>query len=261
MEQLQAILPADAAADAALQQIDQLERLAKLYDEAKDLMSAGHWDQALMVLTEVQTLDPHYRDVPHLLQVAQTSQKLDDQLQVAREAFANQEWTTAIAQLETLSQTDFTFRFEEIQTLLFESYLNQGRTLIVEGGSQLEQVNEAVVVFDKALEFRPLDNETLHERRLAETYIVALNSVDQDEQIELLLEIYEQQPAYAGGAVGELLYTTLLSRAEVSEATGDRTAAIADYETALRLAVENTSLAQENLAKLITDSPLEPIER
>ena len=49
-------------------------------------MAAEHWDQALTVLTELQTLDPQYRDVSQLLPVAQTSQKLNGQFQAAQEA-------------------------------------------------------------------------------------------------------------------------------------------------------------------------------
>ena len=61
-------------------------------------MAAGSWDQAIQVLTELQSLDAEYRDLPELLQLARESQTLERQFQAAEAAFARADWAGAITQ-------------------------------------------------------------------------------------------------------------------------------------------------------------------
>lgn len=254
LQQIQEILPEDPETLEALQRIERVEKLSKLYDEAQALMAAGNWDQAIEVLTELESLDTQYRDLPQLLQVAQESLALDGQFQAAEEAFARGDWSTAIAQYEALQQTNLTFRFEDIQTRLFESQLKYGQTLLEEAGSDPDRVTEVLSHFSKALKLRPIDPDALKERRLAETYLAALNSEDQDEMIDLLQIIYSEQPDYAGQEAAELLYTTLLARASSYLAVGNEAEAIADYRVAAELLVEDSSEAQQKLAELTSEA-------
>lgn len=253
LQKLEAILPGDARTIEALRQVDQVERLAALYDETKALMAAGSWDQAIESLTQLQRLDPQYRDLPQLMQIAQESQAMEKQFQAAEEAFASNDWATAIAQYEAIREANLTFRFEEVQARLFESHLNYGQMLLGEAGTDPNLVAEALVHFSEALKLRPVDAGALDERHLAETYLAALNSDDQDQVIDLLQTIYNEQPGYAGKGAAQLLYTNLLERADASLESGDEAAAAADYQVAAQLLVEDPSQAQEKLSELASE--------
>jgi outer membrane protein assembly factor BamD (BamD/ComL family) len=253
LQKLEAILPGDARTIEALRQVDQVERLAALYAEAKALMAAGSWDQAIESLTELQRLDPQYRDLPQLMQVARESQSMEKQFQAAEEAFASNDWASAIAQYEAIREASLTFRFEEVQAQLFESHLNYGQMLLAEAETDPNLVAEALVHFSEALKLRPVDAGALDERHLAETYLAALNSDDQDQVIDLLQTIYNEQPGYAGKGVAQLLYTNLLERADASLESGDEAAAAADYQVAAQLLVEDPSQAQEKLSEIASE--------
>lgn len=254
LEELKTMLPEDPETRAALNRVEQLERMSELYGEVQTLMSAGEWDQALETLTVLQGWDAEYRDLPELLEVARQSRALDKQFQTAEAAFANGDWDTAIARYGALHQTNPTFRFEEIQTRLFESHLKYGQALIAGTETSSDKVNEALSHFSEALTYRPVDTEALTERRLAETYLAALDSENRDEMIESLLTIYDEQPDYAGQAATHLLYTALVERANALLVAGDNEAAITDYQIAAELPVTDPSEARKKLAELTADS-------
>lgn len=254
LQKLQAILPEDPQTIEALRRLEEVDRASVLYNEAKALMAAGTWDQAIATLGELQSLDAEYRDLPQLLHAAQESQAMDVQFQAAEDAYDSGDWANAIAQYESLREASLTFRFEEIQARLFESHLSYGQAILEEAGTDVEQVSEAISNFSAALKIRPVDANALNERRLAETYLVALNSVDQGEVIELLQMIYNERPDYAGNQVAQLLYSTLLERAESLLDSGDEAAAIADYQVAAQLSVKDASEAQKMLAELTAET-------
>jgi hypothetical protein len=253
LRKLEAILPGDAQTIEALRQVDQVEKSSALYGEAKALLAAGSWDQAIESLTELQRLDPQYRDLPQLMQTAQESQAMEKQFQAAEEARASNDWATAIAQYEAIREASLTFRFEEVQARLFESHLSYGQMLLEEAGTDPNLVAEALSHFTQALKLRPVEAAALDERHLAETYLAALNSSDQDQVIDLLQTIYNEQPGYAGKAAAQLLYTNLLERADFSLESGDEAAAAADYQVAAQLLVEDPSQAQEKLSELASE--------
>jgi Flp pilus assembly protein TadD len=256
LEQLQTIVPEDPETIAALRRAEQAEKLSGLYGEAKSLIAAGNWDQAIEVLTELQSLDAQYRDLPQLMQMVQESQALDRQYQSAEAAFTRGDWSIAINQYEALHQANVTFKFDEVQSRLFESHLQYGLELVETAGTDPDQVTEALSHFSEALKLRPTDTETLNERRLAETYLAALDSGEPDETVELLQTIYDERPDYAGQEAVHLLYKTLTERAVASLEAGDRAAAITDYQNAAQLSVEDPSEAQQKLAELMsTASP------
>jgi len=254
LQKLQAILPEDPQTIEAVRRLEQVDRASVLYNEAKALMATGNWDQAIETLTDLQSLDAEYRDLPQLLQAAQESQAMDKQFRAAEDAYNSGDWANAIAQYEAVREASLTFRFEDIQARLFESHLSYGQATLEEAGTDVEQVSQAISHFSVALKIRPVDANALNARRLAETYLVALNSQDQGEVIELLQMIYNEQPDYAGNQVAQLLYSTLRERAESLLDSGDEATAIADYQVAAQLAVKDVSEAQRMLAELTAET-------
>lgn len=253
LEELLAILPEDPEAIEALDRVEQVERLAVLYTEAKALMDAGSWDQAVDVLTELQSLDAQYRDLSQLLEVAKESQALNEQFQTAEDAFANEDWAAAIAQYEALQRANLTFKFEEVQARLFDSHLRYGQILLEEAGDDPTAVEKGLEHISQALKLKPIDDQALTERQLAETYLAALNSEAQDEVIDLLHTVYDKRSDYASGAVAQLLYIRLLERADSALEAGDEAAGIADYQLAVQLSIEDISEAHERLTELTSE--------
>jgi hypothetical protein len=253
LEQLQLILPEDPETAGALQRMERLEQRAGLYDEASRQMAAGNWNEAITSLTELESLDAEYRDLPQLLALARQAQDLDRQFQAAEAALSNGDYLAAIAGYQALQQADFSFRFEDIQAGIFEAHLRYGQQLLAEAGSNPEPVTEALVHFDQALKLQPANAAALAERRLAESYLRALTSNNRDETIDHLQMIYQQDANYAGKTAVQLLYTRLSERAASLLAAGDKEAAIADYQLAARLKVADSTAAQAKLAELAGD--------
>ncbi len=257
LQKLQAILPEDPQTLEMLHQVERTEKMANLYGEAKALMAADKWDQAIDTLTQLQALDPQYRDLPQLLQNAQVSREMDGKFRVAEEAFGRSDWPTAIAGYEALRQDDLTFKFDAVQSHLFESYLKHGQLLVGQVGTDRQLVTQAISQFSEALKLRPVDSEVLEERRLAETFLAALAAADRNEHgeaIELLQGIYGERPDYAANEATELLYRTLLERADSFLKAGNEESALADFKVAAMLPVEDRSVAQEKLIKLTSET-------
>jgi tetratricopeptide (TPR) repeat protein len=257
LQKLQAILPGDPQTLELLHRVEQMEKSANLYQEAKALMAADKWDQAIDTLAQLQSMDPHYRDLPQLLQSAQASREMDGKFRIAEEAFVRGDWATAIAGYEALRQGDLTFKFDAVQSRLFESYLKNGQSLVEQAGTDRQLVAQAISQFSEALKLRPLDSETLKERHLAEIFLAALNAADRSEYgetINLLQEIYGERPDYARNEAAELLYLTLLLRADSFLKAGKKEPALADYKVAATLPVEDRSVAQEKLIKLTSET-------
>jgi hypothetical protein len=250
LEQLQVLLPEDPETAAALSQIQEVSQLTTLYGEAKAAMGSNDWEHAATALTQLQVLDSEYRDVSDLLKIVEKARPLEAQFQVAETAFANGQWSAAIEQYQTLRQQDLTFRANDIQAHLFESYLAHGRAIIDQTDTDPEAVTAAIVQFTEALKLSPVDATVLTERRLAEDYLLSLDASSIDERIALLQSIYEQQPDYANGTVTQRLYDNLVDRAGQSLATNNEDAAIADYQLAAQLPVEDATEAQQSLADL-----------
>jgi hypothetical protein len=179
----------------------------------------------------------------------QEAQALNEQFLKAEAAFERGDWETAIAHYRVIQQASFTFRFDDIQTRLFESHLNYGQALLVEADQTPDQVAKAQLHFSEALKFSPVDEVALNERSLTEIYLAALNSEDEEERIDLLQQIYANRPDYANGAVAQLLYLTLIQRGDAFLKSGSRDSAVADYQAAAQLLVEDPSEAQERLAE------------
>ena len=257
LQKLQAILPEDPQTLEILHQVERTEKLANLYGEAKALMAADKWDQAIDVLAQLQAVDPRYRDLPQLLQSAQVSREMDGKFRAAEEAFARSDWPTAIAGYEALRQDDLTFKFDDVQSHLFESYLKHGQLLVGQAGTDRQLVTQAISQFSEALKLRPVDSEALKERHLAEVFLAALNAADRSEHsetISLLQEIYGERPDYAEQEAAELLYRTLIERADAFLKAGNKESALADYKVAATLPVEDRSVAQEKLIKLTSET-------
>jgi len=250
LQQLQTLLPEDPETAAALTQIEQIEQTTQLYEAAKLLIAAKEWDQAHETLLELQNLDAQYRDLPQLMGLVQESQGLEKQFQAAESVFAQGDWPAAIAQYEALHQTDLIFRYEDIQARLFESHLKYAQSFIERVGTDSGQIAEAETHLTEALKLRPIDQEALGERDLLKTYKTALATAERDEAITLLHTIYQEQPAYAGQAAVQQLYTLLLERAAAFLAVDDQPAAIADYQLAVELTLDDTTEAQEHLTRL-----------
>jgi tetratricopeptide (TPR) repeat protein len=257
LQKLRAILPEDPQTLEMLRRVEQMEKSANLYGEAKALMAADKWDEAIDTLAQLQAIDPQYRDLPQLLQSAEVSREMDGKFRAAEEAFGRSDWPTAIAGYEALRQDDLTFKFDDIQSHLFESHLKYGQSLVGQGGADRQLVAQAISQFSEALKLRPVDSEALKERRLAETFLAALNAADRSEHsevIDLLQGIYGERPDYAGNEVVELLYRTLIERADSALKAGNKEAALADYKVAATLPVEDRSVAQEKLIRLTSET-------
>jgi TolB protein len=136
-------------------------------------------------------------------------------LLAARTAFTAGRWQEAVGHLLTVKQIDATYASAEVETLLFDAYIN----LASERDNE-DSLEEALVLFDKALELRPNTSAVRTERDLIAKYLDVLTyfGADWGKAIELLQELYAVEPAYRD--VNERLLEALAAYSEALAAQG-----------------------------------------
>lgn len=166
--------------DQVIQQAQELINREVIYNQANQLMDQGKYSEAITALNEIKEQDPNYRDV--LLRIEQLSElmDLDQQFADAVTAFQNNQWEDAIQHFELLQGQDLTFKKNEIEDYLVQSYLNTAESVLTTGQATLQSLSIAETNFRKALALRPQDTNVLNRRdeiltaledRLVESYI------------------------------------------------------------------------------------------
>jgi TolB protein len=198
--------PDHAAAQAALQQLQQLEQMPR--PQANPSPTP----------TPIPTTSPN----------PPPSDVLASAFEEATAAFRSEDWEGAIDLLESIRLSDEDYRRQEVEELLFEAYVARGRALIAE-----DRMEEALRMFDRALALRPDAADVRTERERAALYIDALSYwwADWDKAIERFQQLYDEAPDYRD--VRQRLLEAHIYYAEKLGKQGDWCAAVQQYDAAL----------------------------
>lgn len=136
-------------------------------------------------------------------------------LSAAHTAFTAGRWQEAVGHLLTVKQIDAAYAADEVNSLLFDAYIN----LASERDNE-DSLEEALILFDKALAIRPNATAVRTERNLIARYLDVLTyfGADWGKAIGLLQEIYSIEPTYRD--VNERLLEALAAHGAALAAQG-----------------------------------------
>lgn len=113
--------------------------------------------------------------------------------ETAQAAIKAGRWQEALGQLTALQRIAPDYRAGEVQDLLFNTYVNLGTEK--DNGDDLE---EALLLYNKALDLRPTATDIVQEIQLIELYldVLTVTDVDRDRTIALLEQLAALEPDY-----------------------------------------------------------------
>ena len=254
--------PDDLEAQDGLAQASQLRATASLYSEAIVQMEAHHWEQALSLLQQIQTDQPAYRDVVERIAFVQEQQDLSARFREAEAAFERGYYELAVQEYEALQSIYLSFQREAVQDHLFFSYVQLGLAKGAAAGGDPEQLQAALVEFEKALAIRPEDSQAKGESQLLRLYISGLSEIEADNWSQAasdLATVYEARPDFAAGMAAQQLYVAKVSLGDELLADGQAELAVVKYQEARIInGVDITDIDQKTAAAealLVTPTP------
>jgi len=245
------VRPDDLEAQDGLAQASQLRATASLYSEAIAQMEAHHWEDALATLQQIQMEQPGYRDVAERIVFVQEQQDLSSRFREAEAAFERGYYELAVEEYEALQSIDYSFQRETVQEHLFFSYLQLGLTKEAAAGGDSEQLELALVEFEKALAIRPEDSQAKGESQLLRLYISGLSEYEANnwsQAVSDLATVYDARPDFAAGVAAQSLYVAKVSWGDELLADGETELAVVKYEEARIIKGVDTSGIDRKIA-------------
>ncbi len=227
--------PDDLKAQNGLAQASQLRATASLYSEAIAQMEAHHWEQALSLLQQIQAEQPAYRDVGARIAFVQEQQDLSVRFREAEAAFERGYYELAVQEYEALQSIDLSFQRKTVEDHLFFSYLQIGLAKEAAAGSDPEQLQAALVEFEKALTIRPEDSQATGESQLLRSYISGLSEIEANNWSQAASDlsiVYEARPDFAAGVAAQQLNVAKVSWGDELLADGQAELAVVKYQEA-----------------------------
>jgi TolB protein len=245
-DQVLAADPKNVVAQSGYAEVWRRMQLADTYNTAVTTLDAGHFEQALSILTEIEETAPNYRDARQLIQQAQNMLRVRQLYLEAESAYTAQQWETAVQTYESLRKIDGVYASEVVVPHLAEAYRRLGQQIVARRPDQGADLDLARSYFDHALRIQPGEALAQQEADLLAQYnaaIAAYTAGDGPGMVALLEPLYAEHPAYLGGFMAEQLYAAYLQLGD--EAAVDDTAqASAWYDKAAGLQTVDASEAK-----------------
>ncbi|MFQ5593331.1 MAG: hypothetical protein ACE5HA_04215, partial [Anaerolineae bacterium] len=253
----------NAAAHAALKEINRRQQLAQSYETALILIEQEEWESAMATLEAIRQEDPSFRDIQDQIQRANTVREHSNMFQQATRLLQAGDVRQATERLLLLRETAPDYKPDAVNKLLVKSYMKQADTAlsevvqdtthdidqlqtaighlskIVEGTTaEIEQLRAAIGFFAKALEVDPSDPQAVRENKLAQEYLAGLEAY-RSGSWELasmhLANVYPMAPQYGNGHAAKLLQAAYVGSGSRYYDKGDDTRAAEKYRQAIAL--------------------------
>lgn len=224
-----------------LARIETLEVLNRDYVRAVESMRQEEWQAALDTLNAIQARSPGFKDIEALIERARDMQALQGQWEQVPAIRQAEDWPRLAQVLEPIRQNYPEFHTGEVTGLLFEAYVAMARGILTQANADLNQLNEAIRWYDKALALRPADQNLADERKTAVRFVRGSNDYAQGNAIGAVDQwawIWQRQPNFQGGVLRDRLSQAYpqAARDKVARANGqvsELTAALTLLDEAL----------------------------
>ena len=217
------------------------QQVAILLQRASDMLDAGMHNEARAVYERILEFDPQNeaaRSAISAVDAIDTTETvpeaiaeptpIDIEWARALALYKEGRWQEAIQRLSLVQSMQPDYKSDELEQRLSFSYIELARAVIAEGG-----LEEAVQLFDKALELEPNNAQVQEERYMIAHYVDVKTywGADWTRVIRLLEDLYRIDPEYRN-------VQYLLQRAHVQQGEGfareeDWCAAAAEYTSAI----------------------------
>jgi Tol biopolymer transport system component/Tfp pilus assembly protein PilF len=176
------------------------------YERGVAHLEANEYELAIAEFDLALRLDPSHVEAAEKLREAEalaralptpTSETWNQALRMifeeAQALYREGKWVEAATKLEQVKSLDSTYESDQVREMLFGAYYNQGLQLVSEG-----RIEEALRLFDQALEVWPGQEEAMAQQKLAALYVEALSywGADWRRAIEVLTQLYKLAPDY-----------------------------------------------------------------
>ncbi|MCP4360656.1 MAG: CHAT domain-containing protein [Chloroflexi bacterium] len=218
-----------------LAEAERQQRLANSYIEAYRHFKAEEWDNAIILLEQLQQETPgeNYKDTAKLRTEAKIQQQLFQHYHQAEQMMTAEQWDKAIQHLQQIQAARAEYRQVEVERMLAEAQTNHNAAGNYQTGLkalEAERWAEAVTAFDRAFnlktDFRDVEtrlNQARQQQTLHRHYQAAMGAMANeawDEAIERLVAIQGLDPDFKD------------ARRQLEEAECQRQLAV-DYQAAL----------------------------
>lgn len=149
----QAVTPTEIPTPCSDSWQDWINNIEEKYQEAMALMSQGEYQRASDILQALELIHPKYRDVSLLVK--------DIPRKAGEEAFSEGDWENAIKYYEEARRIDHLYWREEVESKLFDSYINYAGELYCGGPASTEAHEMALDFISKARAIRPQDEHAI----------------------------------------------------------------------------------------------------
>lgn len=259
--------PGDSTASAGLERAEELQELAMAYDRALELTREERWEEALEAWQAILAADSNFRDVKHWTAFVEEQELLHALFTDAEIRYWGEDWSGAMEVLEQVRGQNADYRRPDVEVLLVGCLVNLAKQIIIEAPDPTDVYNQTMALFDKAIKIRPQDESVLTERAVAEAYSQGFERFQEEDwegAVEELRFAYEHDFRYAAGKVVELLYLASIHCGDAQAEAGDFQGALACYEAASQLPVDDVSEAETKYAALLpmltpTPTPRPPV--
>jgi len=217
------------------------QQVAILLQRASDMLDAGMHDEARAVYERIISFDPQneaahsailaLEATPKVETVPETNAEptaVDIEWARAVTLFGEGRWQEAIQRLLLVRTMQTDYKVVEMDELLFLSYVESARAVIAEGN-----LEEAVQLFDSALEVDPNNTLIQQERYMTANYVDVKTywGADWSRVIRLLGDLYRMDPEYRD--VQYLLQRAHVQQGESFAREENWCAAAAEYTSAI----------------------------
>jgi tetratricopeptide (TPR) repeat protein len=172
-EEIYAVDPHYPQLDIFMAEAETLAVREENYNAAIQLYDSGDLTGSLTAFQSIEAEDKYYKDVGLRIQQIQKEMGLEEQFVEAIDAFSAKRWVEAIAQFQALADADPTYKQQDVEQFLYDSYLKAAEEQLSSPTPSLDSLQAAEDYFQKALALRPQNEEVLAKRTAARSSIEA----------------------------------------------------------------------------------------
>jgi len=185
-QQYLALRPDDPAAQAGLAQAAVGRELVSQLQEARSLAMQGAWTQAMPLLHAIHAARPNYGGVGDLIAQGERSLEIQSWFQTAQQAFAREDWATASILFAQVQAADREFEWQIVRRRLAASYTQEAIRLMEQSGSSSGVWQEAMVLLERALPYRPNDMALREQHSVLQGMLQAQHALWRTDELEVV---------------------------------------------------------------------------